>query len=217
MTFYLDHVEDGTTLLTDAVYNAASGNAWANENIVNTHDVWIGDFIGRVGDQMTGDIDAVRFSTGTLAPSEFLPFTPGELPPLETIEHIGVTDPTWEDFTLGNANASTGSVASDSLWSLVRLETGQHVIAPNAVPGDANNDGIVNNVDATILAANWQGTGKTLSEGDFNGDGIVNDADATILASNWQTAGTGASVPEPSLFALLLSGLFGMLLWRHYR
>ena len=73
VTFYLDHVEDATVLITDTIYN--NGN-WVNENIVNTHDVWIGDFIGRTNDQLIGSVDAVRFSKGILTPDQFLSVVP---------------------------------------------------------------------------------------------------------------------------------------------
>ncbi len=51
--------------------------------------------------------------------------------------------------------------------------------------GDANVDGVVNDADTTILAANWLTTGATWEQGDFNGDTVVNDLDATLLAANW--------------------------------
>jgi hypothetical protein len=54
------------------------------------------------------------------------------------------------------------------------------------IPGDANRDGVVNDADASILAAHWQATGVGWSEGDFNGDGVVNELDASILAVYWQ-------------------------------
>jgi hypothetical protein len=73
VTFYVDHVEDAKVLITDTIY---AGGDWVNENIANTHDVWIGDFIGRASDQFVGAIDAVRFSTGILTPDQFLSVIP---------------------------------------------------------------------------------------------------------------------------------------------
>ncbi len=86
--------------------------------------------------------------------------------------------------------------------------------APN-LPGDANLDGVVDNLDAIILAENWQtATGATWGMGDFNDDGAVDDMDATLLATNWQVGSTGASVPEPStlvgLLGLCLAGLLAL-------
>lgn len=51
-----------------------------------------------------------------------------------------------------------------------------------AVPGDLNNDGMVNAVDLSILLSNWGTTGL----GDINGDGTVGAADLSILLSNWR-------------------------------
>lgn len=154
VTFYVDHIEDAEVLITDTIHE--NGGAWVNENIVNAADVKIGDFIGRPSDQWVGDIDAVRFTKGILAPSEFLEFTKPR-------------------------------------------------------PGDANADGKVDADDAALLAANWLSAGKW-GQGDFNGDGIVNDIDATIMATNWTAAGGSASVPEPGVIALLLSGFLGLFI-----
>ncbi|MBN2295185.1 MAG: hypothetical protein JXM70_22335 [Pirellulales bacterium] len=77
-------------------------------------------------------------------------------------------------------------------------------VNPDATPGDANKDGFVNELDATILAANWMsGPNASWSDGDFNDDGHVNDVDATIMAVNWG-ATPATTVPEPSIFTLLL-------------
>ena len=81
--------------------------------------------------------------------------------------------------------------------------------AVEPLPGDANGDGIVNDLDAAALADNWQtATEATWAMGDFNNDGAVDDIDATILASNWQTAAASQSVPEPSS----MIGLLGLCL-----
>ncbi|MBN1590744.1 MAG: DUF4465 domain-containing protein [Pirellulales bacterium] len=93
-----------------------------------------------------------------------------------------------------------------------------------SIPGDASLDGVVNRVDALILASNWgeQG-GAHWVEGDFNADGVVGPADASLMAANWGQSvwpdkeGSSA-VPEPSVMALLAGLLFGWgTLWRRGR
>lgn len=76
-----------------------------------------------------------------------------------------------------------------------------------AIPGDANNDGIVDGSDVTILAGNWQSENVTWWDGDFNKDGKVDGSDVTILAGNWQKgiepSSSSVAVPEPGGWALL--------------
>ena len=83
------------------------------------------------------------------------------------------------------------------------------------IPGDANRDGRVDDIDATIMAANWGATGACWERGDFDDSGIVDQADADILAEYWlhstlgyltQTSNALASVPEPGILVLLLLG-----------
>ncbi|MCX7429292.1 MAG: pre-peptidase C-terminal domain-containing protein [Planctomycetia bacterium] len=59
------------------------------------------------------------------------------------------------------------------------------VDGPDAIPGDANRDGYVDDMDASILGANWRSSSATWETGDFNEDGVVNDKDAAILAAHW--------------------------------
>jgi len=81
------------------------------------------------------------------------------------------------------------------------------VIAPEAaVPGDANGDGVVDDLDLTALATHWQQVGG-LAQGDFNGDGFISDLDLTVLAIAWPPAGLGVSaVPEPATLFMLALG-----------
>ena len=75
------------------------------------------------------------------------------------------------------------------------------------IPGDANGDGVVNDMDASILGANWLAGSATWAMGDFNADGTVNDKDAAILAAHWGQTEGGPSVPEPAMVMLLASSL----------
>lgn len=80
------------------------------------------------------------------------------------------------------------------------------------LPGDANDDGMVDEDDAAILAAHWLKQGSsTWGQGDFNGDGNVNDVDAAMMATNWGVGTSSASVPEPSVLILLCSAI--AILW----
>lgn len=92
---------------------------------------------------------------------------------------------------------------------------GVEAIPAQPKAGDANNDGIVDENDAAILAKYWQTTiaSNWWGTGDFNGDQIVDDIDATLLATNWSGASSSASVPEPSGL-LYLTSLFTLLCLR---
>ena len=74
--------------------------------------------------------------------------------------------------------------------------------------GDANNDHVVDDKDASIMGSNWMASGVGWSGGDFNNDGIVNDKDAAILAAHWGLSepSTTPGVPEPSTLILLAAG-----------
>jgi hypothetical protein len=84
------------------------------------------------------------------------------------------------------------------------------------IPGDASLDGVVNDVDASILAAHWLMPADALWEdGDFNGDGNVNDADAAILAAHWhEGVEQNSTVPEPAVLAMLAGALAALRLIR---
>ena len=84
------------------------------------------------------------------------------------------------------------------------------------LPGDLNNDGSVGSADLDIVRANWGQTVTVgdLTLGDASQDGEVGSADLDIVRANWgQTA--AASVPEPSLLALIACGIAAVALgWR---
>ena len=122
---------------------------------------------------------------------------------------------THTGFGYFGASAGTSTVLMDFM-EFGPLATAQKIA------GDANGDGKVDGSDVTILAGNWQaGVGNpapgtiTWEMGDFNGDGQVDGSDVTILAGNWQYGVTAAaaSVPEPSILALLVGGA-ACFVWR---
>jgi hypothetical protein len=105
-----------------------------------------------------------------------------------------------------------GSVHS---WSHVITCDDIDIVTPPLIPGDANLDNVVNDEDASILAAHWQQSGEGVGwgDGDFNDDGIVNNEDASILAAHWQETSVGP-VPEPHAIVLLVSALLALPLLR---
>ena len=106
---------------------------------------------------------------------------------------LGATN--GDDYTLEYIN----DVGSD-LYGYTIL-----TVLTTTAPGDANWDGMVNELDAAVLAGNW-GKAGGWSDGDFNHDGRVNAADASILAANWGHGTEGlTNVPEPSMLVMLLA------------
>ncbi len=91
---------------------------------------------------------------------------------------------------------------------------------PPPLPGDTNNNGVVEAVDLDPIRTNWRLTGKTRLEGNLSGDtgGLVDFADFR----QWKTAfiGTGSSldgidlsfaaVPEPAAILLTAVGMVGI-------
>ncbi|MCC5831025.1 MAG: hypothetical protein JJU36_16395 [Phycisphaeraceae bacterium] len=80
----------------------------------------------------------------------------------------------------------------------------------NAIPGDTNLDGWVDDVDLAVVQANLGQSGMDWFGGDFTGDGRVGLRDAFLLVENYQPAPQpmAISTPEPgSLAILVLSGL----------
>jgi len=129
---------------------------------------------------------------------------------------------TWTGVTFGSVvyiGDSSGTHTSDHDLDYVRLISGAFAPESSGVPGDANNDGYVDEADAQTLASYWGLTDAVgPAEGDFNADGKVNPADASILAANWNPAPSESmsAVPEPTCAMLLAMGLAMLAIRRRH-
>jgi hypothetical protein len=109
----------------------------------------------------------------------------------------GITSSTakvnFKSYGIGYADGASGVVAG--------LTSGQVEIKYTLL-GDANLDGKVNGTDFTILATNFNQSGKVWDQGDFNYDGKVNGTDFLALASNFNQSASQSAVAGGDLAAL---------------
>ena len=97
---------------------------------------------------------------------------------------------------------STPNWLGDAVAGIMRID---NIQAISRQPGDLNEDGLIDALDAGILFAAWGGD----DVGDINRDGIVDAADAGILFANWSGESNGrdiAAVPEPCGIPTILLG-----------
>ncbi|HBO46021.1 MAG TPA: hypothetical protein DD670_19285 [Planctomycetaceae bacterium] len=133
----------------------------------------------------------------------------------------------WELVGIMNAVSTYPNQPSSAIFGLETYSTDLtfyrdqilEIITP--LGGDANLDGIVDVVDASIMAAHWgRSDGVLWAHGDFDENGVIDQADAIIMADNWgqskALAGTASeaaaqAVPEPSLVVVFLGGSLALL------
>ena len=136
---------------------------------------------------------------------------------------LGLGSHEWQifDFTgvtpVGEFQEFVPETLVNRTWDFSQLTT-EGILRVVAVAGDINGDGVVDSLDAAILAENWLATDADWSMGDLNNDGVVNDIDATIMASNWGAVFVEpTAVPEPSAIVLLLIAAASVLVIRRAR
>ena len=93
----------------------------------------------------------------------------------------------------------TGGTGNDVVLNLI----------PAHIPGDINDDNIVDQADYTVWYNHYGQTPATWADGDVTGDSIVDQADYTVWYNNYGS--TGGNVPEPKTMALLAIGGLAML------
>ena len=93
-----------------------------------------------------------------------------------------------------NARLYTGDNKSNTTHGFYTITLVDVLVVDEKIPGDANNDSMVDVGDLGILAANY-GTlsGATWEQGDFNEDGAVDVGDLGILAANYGTGTNGTN------------------------
>ena len=210
-------------IITRASYDASNGDLRLGESKAVTADEW--HHLAMVIDNENGILKSYLDGQGSGTSGTDNGWTVGGGAAVTNLFTPGQTFDAAESLLLGR-RASVGApfdgmIDDFAIWSraltdaeILDIFNGAEIGGVNII-GDANYDGIVNDEDAAILAANWQtAIGATWGMGDFNNDGAVNDIDATLLATNWQTT-SPASVPEPGTLALLAGALAaGLLLVR---
>jgi hypothetical protein len=154
---------------------------------------------------VSGDLALVPGAT--LAPTPWNSFVPS------IGDHYTVL--TWSGSLTGGLTVLPDPWFADHGIHFVSQWSANSLVLTPASPGDSNADGLVNDLDASILAANWLRSGDaTWRTGDFNGDGKVNDMDAAIMAAHWHEGVGEEAVPEPGTLTLLALGLISLLVIR---
>ena len=102
----------------------------------------------------------------------------------------------------GRTLASGSSEGTVLLWEL-------EPTAPPQLAEDVNQDGVVNILDLTLVAANFGATGQNVA--DINGDGVVNILDLTLVA-----AAFGNTAAAPEIWRLKLDSLTTRIQIEHW-
>ena len=118
----------------------------------------------------------------------------------QTINHFSVLRTIEDLYGLGHIGAAVNATTISNAFHLL--------------PGDVNDDAMINSGDFATLASHFNSSGQSWTSGDFTGDGIVNALDFNALAKNYGTSlppSLGAAVPEPALAWVWLFAAVGII------
>ena len=89
-------------------------------------------------------------------------------------------------YTLASVYGQTSTLGAAEA-SAARLDPGFLCVEADdlPIPGDLNNDGLVNGIDLAVILSTWGPCGSGSCVADINRDGVVNGADLSIILSNW--------------------------------
>lgn len=145
------------------------------------------------------DLDQADFSIATEV------YVDGALLHVQRREPIGAPHDGASAF--GNLQLAMSAPAQGVMaYDNIQIRSGRHVAG--LLPGDVNNDMVVNIFDINLVSAHWGETGPV---GDANNDMTVNIFDINLISANWTpTGGAANAVPEPSSAILATLGLAGL-------
>lgn len=145
-------------------------------------------------------------------------FNPGLDLPLGSHLHLatGFTEPGIYDVTL----RATGTLAAGG--TVTGLGTFRFHVEPLPallLPGDANEDGVVDDLDLLIVQQNLGLSSATWADGDFDMDGRVTLYDAYLLFKFYESSSSGTAaglmvIPEPGSVVMLAAAGAGLMFRR---
>ena len=170
-------------------------------------DTWY-FFAARMQGPGPGGLDVFLIPEGTAYPGMFASgtgFAPGATASALQVGRDtgnGAMDGLKDDFSIWDRDLSDDEIKEIDEAGLQGIPLGQ-LVPPVSIPGDVNDDGLVNIFDINLVSAHWGETGPV---GDANEDMQVNIFDINLISSNWTPTGATA-VPEPGTLVLALLGL----------